>query len=182
MPTVTTDWLVDSFRQPNAALLATIGPQVCTSTGSRCDPCDPQWFAAAGARRLQLTTYFPQQVSYGQHVTPQISWSGSRQRNAIACRRSVAAIGLESKKAVVWHRELRFDHLPDQLVFIVQELHHFERGWGGSLARGASAELTQWLLKSSKPPTLASIRAVSNRVARGLFHGTAIPPQFQTTD
>ena len=98
MPTVTTDWLVDSFRQPNAALLATIGPQVCTSTGSRCDPCDPQWFAAAGARRLQLTTYFPQQVSYGQHVTPQISWSGSRQRNAIACRRLVAAIGLESEK------------------------------------------------------------------------------------
>jgi hypothetical protein len=133
MPTVTTDWLVDSFCQPNAALLATIGPQVCTSTGSRCYPCDPQWFAAAGARRLQLTTYFPQQVSYGQHVAPQISWSGSRQQ-----RDRLPSLGrrnrLRIKKAVVWHRELRFDHLPDQLVFIVQELHHFERGWGGSLS------------------------------------------------
>jgi hypothetical protein len=39
------------------------------------------------------------------------------------------------KKAAVWHRELRFDHLPDQLVFIVQELHHFQRGWGGLIAR-----------------------------------------------
>jgi hypothetical protein len=131
MPTATTDWLVESFRQPNAALLATIGPQVCAATGPRCDPRDPQGFATAWARRLQLTTYFPHQVSYGQHATPQISWSGSRQRNAIACRRRNR---LRIKKAVVWHRELRFDHLPDQLVFIVQELHHFERGWGGGLS------------------------------------------------
>jgi hypothetical protein len=39
------------------------------------------------------------------------------------------------KEAAVWHRELRFDHLPDQLVFIVQELHHFLRGGGGLIPR-----------------------------------------------
>jgi len=69
-----TDWLVGSFRQPNAALLATIGPQICAFPGPRRDPRDPQRFAAAWARRLQLATDLPYQVSYGQHVTPQISW------------------------------------------------------------------------------------------------------------
>jgi len=39
------------------------------------------------------------------------------------------------KKAAVRHRELRFDRLPDQLVFIVQELHHFKRGRGGLIPR-----------------------------------------------
>jgi hypothetical protein len=40
---------------------------------------------------------------------------------------------------------------------------------------------THWLLKNSKPPTLASIMAVSNRVTTGLSHGIAAPPLFQTT-
>jgi hypothetical protein len=39
------------------------------------------------------------------------------------------------KKAAVWHRKLRLDHLPDQLVFVAQELHHFQRGWGGLIPR-----------------------------------------------
>jgi hypothetical protein len=78
MPAATTDWLVGSFRQPNAALLATIGPQVCAFPGPRRDPRNPQWFAAAWASRLQLTTDLPHQVSYRQHVTPQISWPAAR--------------------------------------------------------------------------------------------------------
>jgi hypothetical protein len=41
---------------------------------------------------------------------------------------------------------------------------------------------THWLPKNRKPPTLASITAVSNRVTTGLSHGIAIPPQFQTID
>jgi hypothetical protein len=41
---------------------------------------------------------------------------------------------------------------------------------------------TIWLLENSKPPTPASITAVSNRVITGLSHGIAIPPQFQTID
>jgi hypothetical protein len=77
------------------------------------------------------------------------------------------------KKAAVCHRELRFDHLPDQLVFIVQEPHHFERGWGDLNPR-RSCRGTQWVLENSKPPTLASITALSNRAATGLFHGIAI--------
>jgi hypothetical protein len=86
MPAATTDLLVGSFRQPNAALLTTIGPQVCTSTGPRRDPRDPQWFAAARASRLQLTTDLPHQVSFCQHVTPQISWPrlASTQRDRLA--------------------------------------------------------------------------------------------------
>jgi hypothetical protein len=30
---------------------------------------------------------------------------------------------------------LRFDHLPDQLVFIMQELHHFQRGRASPIPR-----------------------------------------------
>jgi hypothetical protein len=125
MPAATTDWLIGGFRQPNAALLTTIGQQVCAFPGPRRDPRDPKEFAAAWARRLRLPTDLPHQVSYGQHVTPQISWPrlASTQRDRLAslgrCNRS------RIKEAAVWHRELRFDHLPDQLVFIVQELHHF---------------------------------------------------------
>jgi hypothetical protein len=132
MPAATTDWLVGSFRQPKAALLTTIGPP---STGPRRDPRDPECFAAARASRLQLPTDLPHQVSYGQHVTPQISWppltSAQRDRLASLGRRDRFRI----EEATVWHRELRFDHLPDQLVFIVQELHHFRRGWAGLISR-----------------------------------------------
>jgi hypothetical protein len=135
MPAATTDWLVGGFRQPNAALLIPIGPQVCASIGPRRDPRYTQGFAAAWACRLQLTTDLPRQISYGQHVTPQISWpwlaSPQRDRLASLGRRNRFRI----KKAAVWHRELRFDHIPDQLVFIVQELHHFQRGWGGLISR-----------------------------------------------
>ena len=126
MPAATTDWLVGSFRQPNAALLTTIGPQVWAFTGPRRDPRDPQCFAAPWASRLQLTADLPHQVSYGQHVTPQISWP----RLALTQRNRLASLGRRNrfriKKAAVWRRELRSDHLPDQLVFIVQELHHFQ--------------------------------------------------------
>jgi hypothetical protein len=155
VPAATTYWLIGGFRQPNTALLATIGPQVCASIGSRRDSRDPQWFAAAWARRLKLTTDLPHQVSYGQHVAPQISWprlaSTQRDRLASLGRRHRFSI----KKAAVWHRQLRFDHLPGQLVFISQELHHFQR--------------------------LASITVVSNRFTTGLSHSIAIAPQFQTT-
>jgi hypothetical protein len=51
---------------------------------------------------------------------------GLRQRNAIVWRRSVDAIGFASRRPLSG-----IDHLPDQPVFIVQELHHFQRGWGG---------------------------------------------------
>jgi hypothetical protein len=135
MPVTTTDWLIGGFRQPKAALVTTIGPQVCASTGPRRDPRDPQCFAAARASRLQLPTDLPHQVSYGQHVTPQISWprlaSTQCDRLPSLSRRN----RLRIKKAAVWHRELRFDHLPDQLVFIVQELHHFQRRWSDLIPR-----------------------------------------------
>jgi hypothetical protein len=55
MPATTTDWLVGSFRQPNAALLTAVRPQICASTRPRRDPRDPQCLAATWARRLQLT-------------------------------------------------------------------------------------------------------------------------------
>jgi hypothetical protein len=134
MLAATTDWLIGGFRQPNAALLTTIGPQVCAFSGPRRDPRDPQWFAAAWARRLQLPTDLPHQISYSQHVAPQISWrlsSTKRDRLASLGRRHRSRI----KEAAVWHRELRFDHLSDQLVLIVQELHHFQRGLGGMISR-----------------------------------------------
>ena len=84
MPAATTDWLVGSFRQPNAALLATIGPQICAFPGPLRDPRNPQWFAAAWARRLQLPIDLPHQVSYSQHVTSQISWRlASTQRDRL---------------------------------------------------------------------------------------------------
>jgi hypothetical protein len=54
---------------------------------------------------------------------------GSLQRIAMRWRRSVAAIGFESK---LRYRELRFDHLRDQAVFVAQKLHHFRRRWSGS--------------------------------------------------
>jgi hypothetical protein len=44
------------------------------------------------------------------------------------CGRLASRHRFRIKEAAVWHRELRFDHLPDQLVFIMQELHHFQRG------------------------------------------------------
>jgi hypothetical protein len=82
-----------------------------------------------------LTTDLPHQVFYRQHVAPQISWprlaSTQRDRLASVSRRNRFRI----KEAAFWHRELRFDHLPDQLVFIVKELHHFQRGWAGLIAR-----------------------------------------------
>jgi hypothetical protein len=135
MPAATIDRLIGGFRQPNTALLATIGPQVCAFPEPRRDPRDPQWFAAARASRLQLTTDLPHQVSYGQHVTPQISWP----RLASTQRDRLASLGLRNrfriKEAAVCHRELRFDHFRDQLVLIVQELHHFQRGWGGLIPR-----------------------------------------------
>jgi hypothetical protein len=59
---------------------------------------DPQCFAAAWASRLQPTTNLAHQVSYGQHVTPQMSCRGLRQRNAIVWCRSVSAIGLGTRK------------------------------------------------------------------------------------
>jgi hypothetical protein len=131
----TIDRLIGGFRQPNAALLTAIGPQIRASTRPRRDPRDPQCFAAAWASRLQLTTDLTHQVSHSQHVTPQISWT----RLASTQRDRLASLGhrhrFRIKKATVWHRELRFDHLPDQLVFIVQELHHFQRGWGGLITR-----------------------------------------------
>jgi hypothetical protein len=63
MPAATIDRLIGGFRQPNTALLATIGPQVCAFPEPRRDPRDPQWFAAARASRLQLTTDLPHQKS-----------------------------------------------------------------------------------------------------------------------
>ena len=169
------------FRQPNAALLTTKGPQVCASTGPRRDPRDPQWFAAARASGLQLTTDLPHQVSYGQHVTPHISWprlaSTQRDRLASLGRRNRFRI----KKGAVCHRELRLDHLPDQLVFIVQELHHFQRGWGGVIPR-RFCDAHPLAAQEQQAPNLASITAVSNRVTSGLSHGIAIAPQFQTID
>ena len=135
MPAATTDWLLGSFRWPKAASLTPIGPLVCASTGPRRDPRDPECFAAARASVLQPSTDLPHQVSYGQHVTPQISWppltSTQRDRLTPLGRRNRFGI----KEAAVWHRELRFDHLSDQLVFIVQELHHFQRGCGGLISR-----------------------------------------------
>jgi hypothetical protein len=129
-----TDGLIRGFRQPNAALLATIGPQICAFPGPRRDPRNPQWFAAAWARRLQLPIDLPHQVSYSQHVTSQISW-----RLASTQRERLPSLGRghrsRIKEAAVWHRELRFDHLSDQLVLIVQELHHFQRGCGGMIPR-----------------------------------------------
>jgi hypothetical protein len=71
----TIDWPVSSFCQPNAALLAAINPQVCSSIGPWCNPRESQCFAAAWASRLQLTVNLPHQVSYRQHATPQIPWS-----------------------------------------------------------------------------------------------------------
>jgi hypothetical protein len=67
-------------------------------------------------------------------VAPQISWrlsSTQRDRLPSLGRRHRSRI----KEAAVWHRELRFDHLSGQLVLIVQELHHFQRGWGGMIPR-----------------------------------------------
>jgi hypothetical protein len=125
-----TVWVVDSFRQPNAALLTAIGPQIGTSTRPRRDPGHPQWFAAARTRRLQLTTDFPHQVSYRQHATPKCldPRLASTQSDRLASLGRGHRFGIN--KVAVCHRALRFDHFPDQLVFIAQELHHFPRGSG----------------------------------------------------
>jgi hypothetical protein len=113
MPAGMTVRVVDSFRQPNAALLTAIGPEVCVSPVLRRGPGKPQRSAAARARRLQLTTDLSHQVSYGQHVTPQTTWSriALTRRDRLASRRGRHRVGI--KKAAVCHRELRFDHLPD---------------------------------------------------------------------
>jgi hypothetical protein len=51
------------------------------------------------------------------------------------CGRLASRHRLRIKEAAVWHLELRFDHLPDQLVFIMQELHHFQRGRASLIPR-----------------------------------------------
>jgi hypothetical protein len=69
--------------------------------------------------------------------------------------------------------------LPDQLVFIVQELHHFQQGWAGLIPRrfGHAHPLAA---QEQQAPNTGQHHGGSNRVTTGLSHGIAIPPLFQT--
>jgi len=178
MPAAPTDWLLGSFRQPNAALPTPIGPQVCASVGPRHDPRDQKEFAAARARRRRATDV-PHQVSYSQHVAPQILGRGLLQ-----CGR-LAAPGrghrLRIKEAAVWHLELRFEHLPDQPVFILQELHHLQRGWASLIPR-RFCHAHPLPTQEQQPPDTGQHHGGQQPSYYGPIPWHCLPPQFQTTE
>ena len=91
---------------------------------------------------------------------------GSRQRNAIAWRRSVAAIGLESKKSLSGIASCALTMSPISWCSSCRSCNISSEA-GVACCRGASAVRTHWLLKNAKLTTPASITAVRR------FHGTA---------